>query len=227
MKDLLATKLKVASAIFLASFIVWLVLILLVAQPTDNIGRLQFSNFLILSLFLSSAIAASFSSMIIGLDLIEFKMRPMSLTKFRRGRLSIRTRKSRIASQKSKPRDLSLQLEKMPKDLSLQLEKMHISETKLEAEMPYLKEETVLPELTLSNEVVIEKPQESEKITEEDAIQMRANVHSQPPEIETIQEPSYEREPLPTSAKRNSEVDSEKNKCRLKLVLVSRVASFM
>ena len=200
MKEMFATKLKVASALFLSSFIVWLGLILLAAKPTDNFGRIQFSNLLILAFFLGSATTASLSSMLIGLDLIEFKMRPMRLVKkVGRGRLSVRTRKS-AAAQKSRAMDSAMQPEKIQG-----------SQTELDAETPYLEEEIILPDSYLSTdeEVVIEKPKESDKAAEEDVVQFKANMRSQPLEVETCQEPSLEREIQPASAKRDSEVDSE------------------
>ena len=76
-----ATKLKVASALFLSSFIVWLALILIIAQPTETLGQSHFSNFSLLAMFLGSAIAASLSSMVVGVNLLELKISPMSLTK--------------------------------------------------------------------------------------------------------------------------------------------------
>jgi hypothetical protein len=75
-----ATKLKVAFALFLSSFIVWLILIFLVAQPTGSVGQIQFSDFAPLALFLGSAITASLSSMVIGLNFIGL-MKPISLKK--------------------------------------------------------------------------------------------------------------------------------------------------
>jgi hypothetical protein len=199
-----ATKLKVASALFLCSFIVWVGLILLAAKPTENFGRIQFSNFLILALFLGSAITASLSSMLIGLDLIELKMRPLSLAKkFGRGRLSIRTRKSATA-QKSRA-----------KDSTLQPEKIQASQTELDVKTPYLEEEIVLPDRSLSSdkEVVIKKPKEGDKSAEKDVVQFKANMLSQPPEIKTCLEPTREREIQPASAKRDSEVDSRDIYC--------------
>jgi hypothetical protein len=122
-KKLFATKLRVASATFLSSFIVWLGLILLVAQPTDNIGRFQFSNFLILALFLGSAITASLSSMVIGLDFLGLEMKSNSLMKkFGRGQVTLQTRKSQP---------------------TMQLEKMQASRTKLKAVTHPLEQEKI------------------------------------------------------------------------------------
>jgi hypothetical protein len=90
-----ATKLKVASALFLSFFIIWLILIFLVGQPTDNVNRIQFSNSALLALFLGSAAVASLSSMAIGLNFLGFEMIPISLKKkFGRGQVTLQTRKS-------------------------------------------------------------------------------------------------------------------------------------
>lgn len=205
MKEMFATKLKVASALFLSSFIIWLVLILLVAQPTDNVVRIQFSNLALLALFLGSAIAASLSSMVIGLHLLELKMKPKSLTKkFGRGRVSIRTRKSVAASPKPQV-----------KDSMVQLEKFQPSQTELDTDIPYLEEGIILPDrsLSISEEVVIEKLKESDKAAEEGVVQLKANVLSQPPKIATCQEPSSERKTHAAVSKRDSEVDSKGISC--------------
>jgi len=94
-KEMFATKLKVASALFLSFFIIWLILILLVGQPTDNVNRIQFSNSALLALFLGSAAVASLSSMVIGLNFLGFEMIPISLKKkFGRGQVTLQTRKS-------------------------------------------------------------------------------------------------------------------------------------
>lgn len=205
MKEMFATKLKVASAFFLSSFIVWLILILLMAQPTDNVGQIQFSNFALLALFLGSAIAASLSSMVIGLDLLEIKIKPRILKeKFGRGRVSLRMRKSASVSPKQKE-----------KDLTVQLEKLQISQTELNVDTPSLEEEITLPErsLSISEEVVIEKLKESDKATEEDSVQLKANIISQPPKIATLPELSSERKTHAAVLKVDSEDDSKRISC--------------
>lgn len=131
MNGMFATKLKVASALFLSSFIIWLILIFLGAQPNDTVGQIQFSNLSILALFLGSAIAASLSSMVIGLNFLGLEMKPISLKKkFGRGQVTLQTRKSPPI---------------------VQLEKLQASRTKLEAATHSLEEEKInFPDRSLS-----------------------------------------------------------------------------
>ena len=200
-----ATKLKVASALFLSSFIIWLALILLAAQPTDNLAQFQFSDSSLLAVFLGSAIAASLSSMVIGLDLLELRMKPMSLTKkFGIGRVSLRSRKSKAVSPKQQD-----------KDSKVELEKLQASQTELDADTPSLGEEIILPDrsLSTSQEVIIEKLTESGKTAEENLVQLNASMLSKPPRIETCHDSISEKEPCATVVKNAREVDAEGISC--------------
>ena len=200
-----ATKLKVAFALFLSFFIIWLALILLGAQPDSSVHQIQFSNLTILSLFLGSAAFASVLSMIIGLDLLGFEMKPTSLKKkFGRVRVKLHTRKLAAAS-----------LKQQKKDSTVQLEKLQPSQAKLDADTPSLEEEILLPDrsLSISKEVAIKKPKKTDKATEEGLIQLKANMLSHPPKITTYQKPSFKKKTHATVLKRDSEDDSNRISC--------------
>jgi len=200
-----ATKLKVAFALFVSSFSVWLIMILLVAQPTDNLAQFQFPDFSLLAVFLGSAIAASVSSMTIGLDLLEFKMKPMSLTKkFGRGRVNLRMRKSKAVSPKMQD-----------KDSKVELEKLQTSKTELNVDAHSLEEEIILPDrsLLIGEEVVIDQLEESGNAAQEGVVVLKDNMLSQQKIIIPWEEPSSEKKEPAAVSKRDSEGDSKSISC--------------
>jgi len=203
-KEMLATKLKVASALFLSSFIVWLILVLLFAQPTDSVGKLQFSNFTFLALFLGSAIAASISSMSIGLDLLEVKVKPVGIAqKFKRGRVKLHTRKSMPVLRKRKK-----------KSSTKRLRKSQISQPVLNAAAPSSEEEVILPDASLSiDEKVVIKNLEISGDHEEDVVQVEPRMLSQPSTNAILKKPTVEKEKTDEVSVKESDVDTKGISC--------------
>ncbi len=200
-----ATKLRVASALFFSSFIVWLALIILAAQPTDNLSQFQFSNITLLSLFLGSAIVASLSSMVIGTDLLGLKMKSISLKK-KTGleRENFITEKFSARSQKPKA-----------KKPMRGFEGFQDSRTELEEEPILLENKITLPErsLSVSEDVLSEKPEETVSNTKEDSVQLEAIMTPQSPEVETPGAPVRERDTKLPKVAKTTEVDSSKISC--------------
>lgn len=200
-----ATKLRVASALFFSSFIIWLILIILVAQPTDSLGQVQFSNLTLLSLFLGSAIVASLSSMVIGADLLGLKMKSISLKK-KTGLERENFITAEISAHSQKP--------KAKKPMS-RLVKLKGSRTELDEEPILLENKITLPErsLSISEDVSSKKSEENVLSTKEDPFQLEVNLTPQAPEVETPGEPVLEIDTKLSKVKKTTEADSNKISC--------------